>query len=772
MSELIPDEATQVSAPPFAAGAQASASSSADSSAVAGGTPAELASLPRADAMPFEPSQTCPACRARVDPLRARAVVALDTGFRYFCGGECLDNFRTSEPSRRLPVAPQLDSKIGPRGEELVQEVITPPLPSSRLAQPFPAWVPWLVLPSVALGFWPDDLVRAVSALALCAALGGVLLSARVVREELSLFALILPIAGVAGLLSAALALRDPWLLLASGLAVCVCYARELLAQRAEAPLEALLGELAARVPLRSRISLVDAQDEQRYSTRHSSTESVRAGEEVLVEAGEVVPVDGVVAQGVATVLAHAAAREPVSRGPGQALLAGARVLSGSVRVTATRVGAARALFRPLSFGQDLSPGAAAVIRAVARAKGPLSLSLYALVCAALALTFAPSFWRAAAAFGAALLVFPVVAMVRGVRLSFVAGSALGASRGIVFRDAAALERAGRVNAAALSTDGTVTFGNPSLMEVSSLAREQSTDELTALALGAESAVEEHPIARAIARYAAAHRIAPATLRRVAYQRGFGVSALVEGGGALVLGNRQALLNAGVSVAVADREAQRAEAMGRSVVFMAVGGRVRALFVLEDLVRPEARAAVQTLIDLDIEVVLLGGDHRATVEALAKPLDITHIKAELSAEERAQEVTRLREAGMSVAVIGRAPEDELAFATADVALTLDAAGGVHEGDIAVGSNDLRDACDALVLSQQTRRNVQAVLRVTVVGGLSLATVSALAVGHPALTLALALAIDAWALPSPVRLLRRRKRSFGTTRSGAGLRRSA
>jgi cation transport ATPase len=461
-----------------------------------------------------------------------------------------------------------------------------------------------------------------------------------------------------------------------------------------------------------------------------------------------------------------------VPRGPGQALLAGARVLSGSLRVTATRVGAARALFRPLSFGQDLSPGAASVVRAVARAKGPLSLILYTLVCAGLALTFAGSFWHAAAAFGSALLVFPIVALVRSVRLSFVAGSALGASRGIVFRDAAALERAGRINAVALSTDGTVTFGNPSLMEVSALSREQSTDELTALAMGAESAIEEHPIARAIARYGAAHRITPASLRRVAYQRGFGVSALVEGGGALVLGNRQALLNAGVSVAVADREAQRAEAMGRSVVFMAVGGRLRALFVLEDLVRPEARAAVQTLIDLDVEVVLLGGDHRATVEALAKPLDITHIKAELSAEERAQEVSRLREAGMSVAVIGRAPEDELSFGAADVALTLDAAGGVHEGDIAVGSDDLRDATDALVLSQRTRRNVQAVVRVALVGGLSLAIVSALSVGHPALTLALALAVDAWTLPSPARLLRKRERAFAAPRSVAGRARPA
>jgi P-type E1-E2 ATPase len=498
----------------------------------------------------------------------------------------------------------------------------------------------------------------------------------------------------------------------------------------------------------------------------------VRAGEEVLVEAGEVVPVDGVVAQGEATVVLHPAAKTSVVRRPGDALLAGARVMEGSVRVTATRVGSARALFRPPSFGQELASGSALMVRAVARGKTPWVAALYAGVVVSLALTFGAGFFQACAASGSALLAFPLLALVRGVRLSFVSASALGASRGIVFRDAATLERAGRIGAAALCTDRTVTTGACSLVEVSPLGREHSASELTALAMGAESAVEDHPIARAITRYGQERGIVPAALRRVAYARGRGVTALVEGGGALVLGNRQALLNAGVSVAVADREAQRAEAMGRTVVFLAVGGRVRALFVLEDPVRPEARAAVQTLIDLAVEVVLLAGDHRTTVESLARPLDITHIKAELTSEERAQEVTRLRDAGVVVAVIGHAPDDELAFATSDVALTLDAAGGVHEGDIAVGSDDLRDAADALVLAQRARRNVQGVLALSLGGGVMLAAAAALGLAHPALALALSLAIDAWALPSPARLLRRRKRSFGATRSGVGLMRRA
>ena len=163
MVDAIPEDVTQVSAAPL--------------------MPADLRSLPRAEAMPFEPSASCPVCRVRVDPLRARTVLALESGFRYFCGRDCLDTYRTSEPSRRLPVVTHPSEKIGARGEELVQEVITRPQLAS-IPSTFPSWVPWLVLPATALGFWPDDLVRAVSALALAGALLVVLMASRVCKVD------------------------------------------------------------------------------------------------------------------------------------------------------------------------------------------------------------------------------------------------------------------------------------------------------------------------------------------------------------------------------------------------------------------------------------------------------------------------------------------------------------------------------------------------------------------------------------------------------------
>ena len=417
-------------------------------------------------------------------------------------------------------------------------------------------------------------------------------------------------------------------------------------------------------------------------------------------------------------------------------------------------MGDARAIFRPQSFGLDGAPGSAPLTRFAALVRSPVSGVLFAGAVLALSLTFGSSVARTLAGLGAALVAFPVLSIVRGVRLPFVSASAVAASRGVVFRDAATLERAGRVTAAALCTDGTVTEGHCTLVEVNALGRHQESDELTALGMGAELSAEPHPLAAAVRRYGEERGIAPLSLRRVAYQRGRGVTALVDGGGALVLGNRHSLLASGVSVAVADREAQHAESQGRTVVFLAVGGRVRALFVFEDPVRPEARAAVQRLIDLDVEVVLLSGDHRATVESLARTVDITHVKAELTSEERAAEVGRLREAGGVVAVIGRAEGDELPLAAADIALTLDAAGSSLEGDVAVASQDLRDTADALVIAQRARRSAQQALAVGVGGGVVLAAASALSVLSPLLALAASLAIDAWALPSAARLLQR------------------
>src|SRR5690606_18098970 len=163
-------------------------------------------------------------------------------------------------------------------------------------------------------------------------------------------------------------------------------------------------------------------------------------------------------------------------------------------------------------------------------------------------------------------------------------------------------------------------------------------------------------------------------VRRATFSPGRGVTAVAPSGQPLVIGNRGLLLEAGVSVAVADADAARAEERGHTVVFVGLDGRVRALISLRDEDRVGARAAVQRLIDLGIEVVLVSGDHRGTVEALARHLDITHVKAELLPDEQGAEIRRLRETGGVVAVVGRPGHDDAALGAADVPVVLGAAG--------------------------------------------------------------------------------------------------
>jgi P-type Cu+ transporter len=355
------------------------------------------------------------------------------------------------------------------------------------------------------------------------------------------------------------------------------------------------------------------------------------------------------------------------------------------------------------------------------------------------------------------LLAVPLAAIRRASEAPYVAAAATAAERGIVFASAHTLERAGRAAVAVLCTHGTITEGEPEVVEMHALG-DADANVLAALAAGAESTAEGHPIARAILRFCEARGIVPEAVRRATFLPGRGLTAVAPGGQELAVGNRGLLLAEGVSVAVADTDAARAEERGHTVVFVGLDGRVRALIILRDEDRLGARAAVQRLIDLGIEVVLMSGDHRGTVETLARHLDITHVKAELLPDERGAEVRRLRETGGVVATIGHPGEDESALSAADVPVILGAAGAPEsERSVALTSDDVRDAAAALWLARAARRAAWRGTLAAVLGGGFLVTLAAIGTMSdiaPPIAALLALGLDAYALPSAARLLRR------------------
>jgi P-type E1-E2 ATPase len=173
------------------------------------------------------------------------------------------------------------------------------------------------------------------------------------------------------------------------------------------------------------------------------------------------------------------------------------------------------------------------------------------------------------------------------------------------------------------------------------------------------------------------------------------------------------MLREHVSVAAVEARITELEAMGRNVQLVALGGRLIGLLGLQDGLRPGARAAVQHLLDIGVEPVLLSGDARETCEALGHALDIDHIRPELQPSERGDAVRRLMDGGAVVAVLGRTPADDVALGAADVSIALSTAGSTaSEWNVQLASDDVRDAAFAVRLSHAARRESRVALLLT------------------------------------------------------------
>src|SRR6185436_17854419 len=187
-------------------------------------------------------------------------------------------------------------------------------------------------------------------------------------------------------------------------------------------------------------------------------------------------------------------------------------------------------------------------------------------------------------------------------------------------------------------------------------ARKLEPDDVLALAAGAERS-EEHPIAAAIVRAARTRGVRPDGVRNPNFHPGLGVTAVTSSGEELCVGNRALMLEQRISIATAESRVAELEALGRTVVLVAVGARLVGLIGLQDGLRPGARAAIQHLLDAQVEPVLMSGDARETCEAIGRSLDIDHIRPEVLPGDRGGEVRRIIEAGMGVATRGHAGID-------------------------------------------------------------------------------------------------------------------
>lgn len=446
--------------------------------------------------------------------------------------------------------------------------------------------------------------------------------------------------------------------------------------------------------------------------TEHCAADELRPGEEVLVESGELVPVDGTVLAGQAKVVPWLGSDQVEVLGEGDPILAGAKVLEGALRVVAGRTGSDRAWLRLTVDRHRRADLHASLARAgyFAGQRGSCAVALL-VVLTGVAIGLDWFTLLSAAAASHAAFAHAGIVEVGALRMARASFEAL--HHGIAFQTARHLDDAGRVTVAALCARGTVLLGEPEVTSIEPLEG-TSADELLAWAAGAESAVH-HPVATAVLRAARARDVRADATRNHNPVPGLGVTAVTSSGKSLVVGSRALMLKEKISVARAEQRITELESVGRSALLVAVDGRLTGILSLQDGLRPGARAAVQHLLDIGIEPVLLSGDSRETTEAVARSIDIEHVRPELPASQRGGEIKQFSDGGAVVAVIGRSPIDDVALGAADVSVTLRAA-AASNADFGIGlaTDDVRDAARALRIARRARDDARAALALTAV----------------------------------------------------------
>ncbi|MCB9666667.1 MAG: cation-translocating P-type ATPase [Myxococcales bacterium] len=541
-------------------------------------------------------------------------------------------------------------------------------------------------------------------------------------------------------------------ILTGASLIACVMLMRVVIQRDSVKLIAQRLRELLVPLPTMAQAPPDEAAFHAHAQVTTVAVENLRVGDEILVPHGHAVPIDGVIVAGEARVMPFPKAGSSVAVSAGDSMLAGAPVVEGAIRIAVTATRPQRTLARALQLQSpdDASLGWLPLLQHAFRAwSGYVLLFLCALVWVLSAPT------EKLQTLGVFLVVLPILALDRSVFMPSLAAAVAAAERGVFFQNRRALLKTGAVNVVGMRSRGIVTEGRLEVVDTKTWGETPMTT-LLPLVMAAEDAFSGHPIANALLRFAKVMLVQERASLSKTLREGRGIVGATLDGVPLVLGNRQLLLDRGVSVALAEEEIKKAESLGRTVVLLALGGRVHALFALQDEPSPHARVAVQRLVDMDMEVVLLSGDHSRTVATIAGHLGIDHVKAELTAPERAQEVRKLRDAGNVVAVVGYPAHDAAHLAEANVAVALASAGrGLNLTDyVTLVSKDLRDAADALWIARATRRTIRRALWIVGSAGVLFSVAAVLGQLSAIGAAIVALSLDLYTLPKAHRLLRR------------------
>lgn len=439
--------------------------------------------------------------------------------------------------------------------------------------------------------------------------------------------------------------------------------------------------------------------------------EHVKKGDHLRIRPGEKIPVDGVVLTGSSLVDESMISGEPVpvKKGPGDPVIGATVNTTGGLVIKAEKVGSETLLAQIVKMVAEAQRSRAPIQNLADVVAGYFVPAVILVAMLAFGAWYAfgpdPRLAHSLVAAVSVLIIACPCALGLATPMSIMVATGKGASLGVLFKNAEAIETMHKVDTLVVDKTGTLTEGKPRLTGVVA-----GPDHDEALILSVAASLEkgsEHPLASAIIEGAAQQDIRPKDAGQFNSHTGKGVSGVVDGKNVL-LGNRKLLEDFSIDPGDLEQKAQELAAEGQTVMYVAIDGTAAGLLAVADPIKESTPSAIEALHREGLEIVILTGDNKKTAEAVAGKLGIDKAVAEVLPQEKAEIIKQFQQQGRKVAMAGDGINDAPALAQADVGIAMGTGTDIamESADVTLVKGDLMGIVRARKLSRATMRNIK------------------------------------------------------------------
>lgn len=434
----------------------------------------------------------------------------------------------------------------------------------------------------------------------------------------------------------------------------------------------------------------------------------VTTGDILIVKEGSAVPVDGIITEGHGSIDESAITGEslPADKTTGDKVTGGTVNRSGYFRMEAQAVGEDTTLSQIIKLVEDATASKAPIAKLADKISGvfvPIVIGI-ALLALILWMILGYNFEFALTAAISVLVISCPCALGLATPTAIMVGTGKGASNGILFKSAEALETLHNIQAVILDKTGTITQGKPAITDI--VPKDIDEEELLTIAASLEK-MSGHPLALPIIEKAETLALQLQPVQEYKLIPGQGMIGLI-GQETCFAGNHKLMAESGIDTSQFSTVEKNFAADGKTTLYFARKKQLLGIIALADTVKATSKNAISELRNMGLDVIMLTGDNRGTAEAIQKEVGLSKVIAEVLPEDKEQTVRNLQKEGKKVLMVGDGINDAPALARADVGIAIGAGTdiAIESADVVLIKSDLLDVVTAIQLSKAVMRNIR------------------------------------------------------------------